>query len=207
MADIVILGPPQSSYLRSTRMACVEKGLEHELRPLDLGSDAHRAAHPYFKVPVLEHGGARIYESNAIVHYLDRAFDGPSLVPTEPLAAARAEQWVSVLNCYMYENFVKRYAFAYIRPGEGGPDRARIESSIESVKHDLDLLESQLGETRFLAGDALSHADLLLVTPIQTAAMFPEGKAALAERPKLSAWFAALADRPSAQFLAPPPPA
>ena len=42
MADIVILGPAPSSYLRSTRMACVEKGLEHELRE-DLNKRSPRA--------------------------------------------------------------------------------------------------------------------------------------------------------------------
>lgn len=207
MAEIIIYGPAASSYLRTTRMACVEKGVEHELRAMELGGEEHRARHPYLKVPTIEHGDVRLYETNAILHYLDRAFDsGTRLIPEGAASAALAEQWVSVLNCYMYEHLVRQYSFAYIRPAEGGPDRARIDAAMKEVRYDLDLLEKQLERTPYLAGDALSHADLVLVTPVQTAAMFPEAEAALEERPKLSAWFAGIADRPSAEYLAPPPP-
>ena len=52
-----------------------ELGLEYELNrmefhPKDLKSDEHRARHPLGRVPVLDDGETRIYESGAIVEYI-----------------------------------------------------------------------------------------------------------------------------------------
>jgi len=52
-----------------------ELGLEYELNrmdfhPKDLKSDAHRARHPLGRVPVLDDGDIRMWESGAIVEYI-----------------------------------------------------------------------------------------------------------------------------------------
>ncbi|MGE0786068.1 MAG: glutathione S-transferase family protein [Sandaracinaceae bacterium] len=204
MSKVTLFGVPASSYVRSARIACAEKGVEHTLETVELGSPAHRARHPFVRVPAMQHGDHRIYETNAIVHYLDRAFDsGTRLIPNRALEAARAEQWISVLNCYAYDHLVRQYAFAYIRPAANGPDRARIDGAMELVNEDLDLLEGQLKGTKFLAGDTFSHADVLWAPVIGTIAMFPEGKAAVGARAKLGAWLGTVASRPSARFLDP----
>ncbi|MCG8422050.1 MAG: glutathione S-transferase N-terminal domain-containing protein [Proteobacteria bacterium] len=46
MSQLILFGPPQSSYVRTARWACAEKGVDHELRPVELGSDDHRRLHP-----------------------------------------------------------------------------------------------------------------------------------------------------------------
>ena len=78
MSNVKIYGPAPSSYVRTTRMALVEKGVDYELLPIEFGSDAHRALHPYAKVPILEHGDVRLYETQAILRYIDARFDGPA---------------------------------------------------------------------------------------------------------------------------------
>ena len=47
MSDVTILGTSLSSYLRTTRMACEEKGISHDLEDLEFGSDGHAALHPF----------------------------------------------------------------------------------------------------------------------------------------------------------------
>lgn len=42
-------------------MTCIEKGVSHELRPVEFGSESHRALHPFSRA-----------------HYIDETFDGPA---------------------------------------------------------------------------------------------------------------------------------
>jgi glutathione S-transferase len=76
-------------------MACEEKGIDYLLTEVELGAPEIFAIHPFGKMPVMRHGDVALFESKAIATYLDRSFSGPSLFPSEPLAAALVEQWVS----------------------------------------------------------------------------------------------------------------
>src|ERR1700689_2382418 len=80
----------------------MEKGLGFEIEPLDLVSRAHHD--PKFaktsitrRIPTLIHEGFALSESSAICEYIDEAFDGTPLYPTDPRDRARARQiqaWV-----------------------------------------------------------------------------------------------------------------
>jgi glutathione S-transferase len=63
-----------------------EVGLEYEVNrmdfhPKDLKSDAHRARHPLGRVPVLDDGDVRIWESGAIVEYVVARYTDGALKP------------------------------------------------------------------------------------------------------------------------------
>lgn len=205
MATLTLYGPPPSSYVRTARMTCVEKGVSHELAPVELGSDTHRALHPFCKVPVLDHGAVRLYETQAIVRYLDAAFPGPSLVPSDPVAMATMEQWISVHNCYLYQHLIKDYAFAYILPQLQGkaPDVARAQAAVPGVEHDLGLVERGLEGKTWLAG-SFSLADLMLAPVVATVALFPEGGAVLDRLANVRRWLTAIEKRESGSLLYPP---
>ena len=89
MATLVIHGTPLSTYVRTCRMACMEKGVPYELDPVMPQSDEQKAMQPWGSVPAMTHGDVRMYESLAICNYIDHAFDGPPLQPVDPLANAR----------------------------------------------------------------------------------------------------------------------
>jgi glutathione S-transferase len=205
MATITLYGPAPSSYVRTARMTCVEKGVSHELAPIEFGSDAHRALHPFLKVPILEHGSVRFYETQAIIRYLDAAFPGPSLVPSEPVALATMEQWISVHNCYLYGHLIKDYAFAYILPQLAGkePDLAAAAAAVPGVEHDLGLLERGLAGKDWLAG-RFSLADLLVAPVVATVAVFPEGGKVLDRMANVRRWLTAIEKRESGALLHPP---
>ncbi|MCH9683224.1 MAG: glutathione S-transferase family protein [Deltaproteobacteria bacterium] len=202
MAQITLYGPPQSSYVRTARMTCAQKGVSHELGTIEFGSEAHLALHPFGKVPALAHGDVNLFETQAILRYVDAAFDGPALVPTNPVAMATMEQWISVHNCYLYDHFVKQYAFSYIRPkGEGGqPDRAAIEAAMPNVERGIGMLDRALDGQPFLTGE-LSLADLLLAPIVTTLAPFPEGGQQLDRSSNVRRWLTALEQLPCGQFL------
>jgi glutathione S-transferase len=209
MSQVTLYGPPQSSYVRTARMTLHEKGVDYELRPVKLGSDDHRALHPYAKVPILDHGDVRIWETNAIARYVDDAFDGPPLTPATPAARAKMEQWISALDCYMYDAGVRNYALQYIVPrgADGTPNRAVIDESIPKLTRDLELLDAAYADSEWIAGDALSLGDLFVAPYVQTVAMFPEAAAVLERCRNLSRAFAALQARDSYARATPPRPA
>jgi glutathione S-transferase len=81
MAVLEIIGAPGSPYVWTVRIACEEKGVDHELKPERPHSPEVAAIHPLGKVPVMRHGDFTLCESKAITTYIDRTFDGPKLIP------------------------------------------------------------------------------------------------------------------------------
>src|SRR6266851_2734221 len=92
MARPIVYGPAGSTYVWSTRLALAEKGVAHEL--VEIGFDEHReephlARHPFAKVPAFEHDGFALYETQAILRYIDEGFPVAPLQPTDLHELAR----------------------------------------------------------------------------------------------------------------------
>ena len=98
MATLEIIGAPQSNFVRTARMACMEKGVPYTLTSARPHSPDVDAIHPFGKIPVMRHGDFSLCETKAICSYIDLAFDGPPLIPRDPTGAARTEQWISLVN-------------------------------------------------------------------------------------------------------------
>jgi glutathione S-transferase len=181
MSQVTLIGPPQSSYVRTARMCCIEKGVSHTLEPVDQRADEHRKLHPWIRVPIFRHGDLQLIETSAICRYVDAAFDGPRLIPADPRQAAVMEQWVSAINCYIYDHTIRHYALQYIVPGLRGeaPNRAVIDETVPLMQRDLGLLDGAYAKSRWIAGDAISLADLFVAPIVATARMFPEAESAL----------------------------
>src|SRR6185312_4038374 len=101
---VVLHGYRHSVYLRIVRLALAEKGTSYErieVNPFapDLPK-AYLELHPFGKVPALVHVGFAVYETAAIVRYVDRAFPGPALQPADPRALARMDQIMAVVDAY-----------------------------------------------------------------------------------------------------------
>ncbi|MEO8704207.1 MAG: glutathione S-transferase family protein [Kofleriaceae bacterium] len=195
----LLLGPPQSSYVRSARMTCLEKQVPHALEPIELGSDPHQKLHPWSRVPVLRHAGLTLYETSAILRYLDEVGSGPRLVPATAAARAVMEQWISAINCYLYDSIIRNYCLVYVGAAlrKQPLDTARVALGVPNMQRDLARLDAAYAGGAWIAGDTISLADLLVAPIVQTVAMFPEGTAALATAPQLSRAFADLQRRDS----------
>jgi glutathione S-transferase len=89
-----------SPYAMSAYVALVEKGLDFEVRQIDLDQGDQRTApflhrSPIGKVPVLAHLDFYLSESSAIAEYLEHAFPSPeypALYPGDPRPRAQARQ-------------------------------------------------------------------------------------------------------------------
>ncbi len=160
-----IIGSERSSYTRIVRMVCEEKGIDYDLTETLLGAAEIRALHPFGKMPVLRHGDLVLCESKAIATYLDRAFDGPQLIPSDPRLAGLTEQWISFINTAIDPLLVRRYLLAYAAPktADGKPDRALIEALLPDVRAQLALLDDAVAATNHLVGDRFTLADIYLL--------------------------------------------
>jgi len=187
-ASLAILGDARSSYTWTVRMALAEKGVAYRLEQAIPGSAEIKAIHPFDRIPAMRDGDIELYETRAILGYIDDAFDGPSLLPQGGAGAkAHGEQWISVINCYVYDAMVRRYVLQYIFPkgASGEPDRAVIDTAVPEIDRQLAVFEQGYGSRDYLAGTAPSMADYLLAPILFYLEKFPEGAALLGKYPNI----------------------
>ena len=198
MSDVILYGVLPSSYVRTAVMTCAEKGVSYELVIQPPNSPEQLAMHPFGKVPAMKHGDLALYETTAICRYVNQVFDGPALIPSDAADAAVMEQWLSVVNSYLYNRMVKHYALVYIfAPRDKGPDRATVEAGLDDMKSSMAMIDKAYEGKDWLVGDALSLADLFIAPIIRTVSAFPEGKEALAACKNATRVYQAMSARPS----------
>jgi glutathione S-transferase len=104
MTDLVVYGFPRSTFVNIVRMVLTYKDVPyrfHDLEP-EMGKPSHLALHPFDRVPILRHGDFTLYETSAIVTYLDETFPRLPLQPRDIPGRARMDQWISMINSYYY---------------------------------------------------------------------------------------------------------
>jgi glutathione S-transferase len=166
-------------------MACVEKEVEYELVPLDRGSPDHAAMHPFTRMPVLEHDGRFIIEALAVVGYIDEAFGGPALQPTDVAARTHMREWLSICADYVYREVVRTIP----------RDRAPSEEELGTARAVLERVDLRLDGAPFILGERVTLADLYLAPQISNAR--EKAPELLASLDALDRWAAAIAERDS----------
>jgi glutathione S-transferase len=198
MGNPKLFGPTYSTYARTARLAMEEKGVAYELEEVDVMKPvgaAHLARQPWGKVPAFEHDGFAIYETQAIARYIDESFGGAKLQPKDTKKRARMNQILGILDSYGYPSMISGVVVE--RMFSPKADENRVKEAMVSATKTLDALETLIGTHSYLADDEISLADLMAVPIIDYFASTPEGKAALAKRPKVSAWWNRIKERPS----------
>ncbi|MDP6952331.1 MAG: glutathione S-transferase family protein [Alphaproteobacteria bacterium] len=206
MSDLVIYGNPFSTYTRTARMACDEKGVGYALEPVDFHAPAFRAVHPFGKIPALRHGDVMLYETLAICRYVDEAFDGPSLQPAEVTEMARMYQWVIAALDYFYPVMVEKLVMErLVAPMKGeAADETVVAAALPDLAQRLGVLNDALIDKSYLAGNMASLADLFLYPILFYVNFIPEGRDALEKAPAVTTWLATMGERASAQATMPP---
>jgi glutathione S-transferase len=205
MPEFIIHSVPGSPFGRSVLTTLEEKGASYRLAPVAPGtlqSPEHLARHPFGRVPVLEHDGFMLYETQAILRYLDRVLPQPSLTPDDPKRAARMDQAMNVNDWYLFQGVGNVIIFhRVIAPRLLGraPDEAAIEAAMPKAKAVFNELARLLGQASYFAGEEVSLADLLLAPAVAFFTRTPEWSVLGAPHPKLVAWLARMEARPSMQ--------
>jgi glutathione S-transferase len=208
MAELEIIGVPQSNYVWVVRIAATEKGVPYKFTPLRPNAPEVGAIHPFSKIPVMRHGEVELFESKAICSYIDRAFPGPALMPADAVGYAQAEQWISCVNTLIDPTCVRQYIVGYAFPGtpDGSPNRAKIEPALPAMEKQLAVLDKAVAKTGHLVGDKLTLADINLFPIAFYLQRFPESKVMMQGQKHLAAFIERMLARPSVKATAPPPP-
>ena len=152
-------------------------------------------------MPVLEHGEFRLYETAAIVRYIDRVLPGPALTPAEARdAAARMDQLMNVNDWYLFQGVGNVIGFQRIvGPRLLGltPDERAIAAVLPKAQVVLDQLARELGDRPYFVGAHLTLADLLLAPQLEFLSQTPEWAGLTTRSPNLDAWLERMAARPS----------
>jgi glutathione S-transferase len=202
MSDVTVYGIPGSPYLRAVLLGLEEKNVPYRLirmGPGETKQPAHLERHPFGRIPAFTHGDFQLYETQAILRYIDAVFPGISLRPQAPRAAARMDQMIGVVDWYLFRDVGTTIIFnRVVAPAFGMPtDEAACTAAIPKAKicaHELDRL---IGDNPYVAGDEISIADLMLVPHLEYFSISPEGIAVLAPYPRLTAWLKRVQERPS----------
>ena len=204
MSVPILYGLSRSVYTRIARLALEEKGVAYDLEEVEIFGAAgvperHLDRHPFGRVPAFTHGEFSLYETVAITRYVDEAFPGPPLQSTEPKVRGRMTQVMSVLDAYAYRPMVWGvFVQRVVIPRKGGtPNESTIGESLQTTRTCLKALEAMLDDSRFLAGDELSLADLHAAPMLLYLSLTPEGAELLASHRQLNLWLAKMLARPS----------
>ena len=166
---LTVIGSFVSPYVRKV-LACLElKGLDYAVDPITpfFGNDEFGRLSPLRRIPVLIDGDFHASDSSVICAYLEEAYGGYALLPSDPRDRARA-RWLEefadtrlgdlFIWGLFYQQFVRRMVW------QEEPDRDRVDQVLnEGAPAALDYLETELPEAGYLFGP-LSLADIAVTS-------------------------------------------
>lgn len=200
--SLILYGTPLSPYTRAVSITCIERGVDYTLEmvgPADLQSPSYVEKHPFRKIPALGVGGQRIYETAAIVRYIDNIGEtGASLQPSDALEQALSDQWISTTVSYLYAHAFNNFAFMQtLAPAFDIPvDEERLADSKERTQGFLAVVAQaikagELGKAQPHLGDIVTGA---VLAPLLS---FDEGAAMVRNQPAVESWLSELESRDS----------
>jgi len=198
MTALKIHGVPPSVFTWTARLACHEKCIDYELVPTMPSQVA--PLNPFHKIPAITHGDLVLFETAAIVRYLDRTFPGPKLWPEDSIGIARCDQWISAV-CDSLVNSAMRYMAA--RFGFLPVPAEMQQKYLDKAREVVPVFDRRLGESRYLAGDALTAADLFLLPLMSYFPDIAELRAIGDAAPNCKRWLREVGARASVKATAP----
>ena len=188
---------------RRVRIFMEEKGIEMPVQEISIMEGEHKQEEykkisPSSKVPALElDDGTIITESMAICRYLELLHPEPALFGSSKVEQAKIEMESRRIELELMLPIAS--AFRHTHPAAAALENPQIEeygiAQRENAINRLDLLDEELGEQKFIAGDDYSVADITALCAIDF------GGLAQIEVPSslvnLSRWLENMRSRPS----------
>ena len=205
MSEFIVHSIPGSPFGRAVLAALEEKRASYRLVPVvpgTLRSAEHLARHPFGRIPVLEHNGFSLYETQAILRYIDRILRDPALMPSDPQRVAQMDQVMNINDWYLFNGVANVIGFQrVVGPLSMGltPDEAIIKAAMPKALAVFAELARLLGDQSYFAGEAVSLADLMVAPQLSLFLQTPEWTELGEPHENLVAWLARMEARPSLQ--------
>lgn len=149
------------------RWALEEAGLPYKTRLLaqgDQDTPEYRALQPFGQVPLIEEDGHSLFESGAIVLYVGERSD--ALLPKDPLARARATQWVIAALNSIEPHLMNVAVIDLFYPNEEWA-KLRRPSAVAFACRRLSALSKALGDNPYLDGERFTAGDLMMAAVLR----------------------------------------
>lgn len=189
-----LIGSSMSPFVERVILAMEIKGtpdvIEMADAPGGFKSPEHHALSPMGRIPILvTDEGEAIAESQAIVDYLDDVVDGPSLIPSDPMAKAQLSTFCRVIDM----DFVP--AWTNLWPNRAPSEEALKEAVEVKLPKAMDYLEFYAEKVR-LSADSPTIADAALIPFLFHMRVFGKklGCGDFGDRPILSSWHKAVSE-------------
>jgi glutathione S-transferase len=197
---MILFGSSVSPFARKVLMFAAEKGIALENKPVGPHADdaQFRAASPTGKIPAFQDGDYTLADSTAIIAYLEAKHPANPLIPLEPKARGKAVWFEEYADTVMFPVLTVIFMNRVLLPlRKAGGDAAKAdEFEAKQVPPLFAYLESVLPAQGFLVGNSLSIGDIAVTCMLVNAA-HSSILADAAKYPKLAAYYARLAARPS----------
>lgn len=194
--NLTLISHPLCPYVQRAVIALTEKAVPFCRIDIDLAHkpDWFLALSPLGKTPVLRVGDRPIFESAVIVEYLEETERNP-LHPANPLDRARHRGWIEFASTVL-----KGIASLY-----NARDAEAFTAAARALHDRFHQTEAALGTGPWFAGDRFSLVDAAFAPVFRYFDVLDliGDFAILTDLPKVAAWRAALAARPSVQSAAP----
>ncbi|HXZ68823.1 MAG TPA: glutathione S-transferase family protein [Alphaproteobacteria bacterium] len=208
-----------------------EKGVEFKSHYLDLlNFDQHSPEYlkinPNGTIPAMVHDDLMLYESTAIMEYVDEAFPGPKLSPDEPEARWRMRWWMKFFDQYYAPSASMAGWNFFVGPSVRSKDPELLKQKIEAiplkerriawtkaiygtfseeelaesrrrVAYGAELMETELENHTWLAGETYSLADINAFNLCYFMPAQPGGAVSDEKTPKTMEWLRKIYERPA----------
>ena len=157
-----------------------------ELVFVDLMKGAHKtpeflALNRFGQVPVIDDKGTVLADSNGILVYLASKYGNGQWLPSDPVEQAKVQRWLSVAAGQISSGPATARLITVFGAGYDAADAIKRSHAL------LQVMEDELANSAFLAGDKATVADVAAYTYVAHA---PEGNVSLDEYPNVRAWLA-----------------
>ncbi|MEA5509328.1 glutathione S-transferase family protein [Crocosphaera sp. UHCC 0190] len=194
---------PISFNSRRVWIALLEKGLDFESVPMKLNGDQltpeFLALNPFHHIPVLVDEDFSLFESLAILDYLEAKYPTPSLVPNDPqgLGTVKMINLITLNELLPATTPLLRQSMGFTTLDESSQTKAQ-----EKVATVLSFFEKSIGDQPYIVGKTLTLGDIVAGTMV---GFLPMIGVSLTPYPKLSTWIEHLSQRESWQQTEPQP--
>jgi len=197
-----IYGHPMSTCTRKVLMTLAETNTPHEFVMVDLFKGEHKqpsflAHQPFGQVPALQDGAFELYESRAMCRYINDKVKG-ALVPNDLGARAQMEQWISIESSN-FTNPVMKFVFHHVFKREQTPET--LKTAGEQTSNALAIMDKQLANHPFIAGETFTLADICFMPYIEYAMATP-AKDLFTKHPHVMAWWNKISEKPTWRKIA-----
>lgn len=163
---ITVWGRKNSSNVKKVLWCLTELGLTYQQKDAGgpfggLDTPEYLAMNPNKTIPTYQDGEFILWESNAILSYLADKYDDGTLLPHNAEFRARAAQWMYWSDGSLFP-YIKAMMGLLVRTPAEQRDPARVEELKQSLNRLIAMLNDDLAQRDYIAGDTFSIADMAL---------------------------------------------